>query len=162
MINGIKNWKKVKERKYEAEGQGDYACQGAAGGGSSTWGGPLGGDSDSKMVRGTDGHNPTAAGHGKLNLGKTGCKGGAKQNLFQWITAALIARSGNSFAYPMRMGVINVWAKLSISCCWLRVCCWGFGMDSAGWAVSRKGQTQSEDVWGIVRVRWLSKEQLGV
>lgn len=54
MINGIKSWKKVKERKYGDEGQGDYTCQGAEGVGFPTWGGPLGGDNDSRMVRGTD------------------------------------------------------------------------------------------------------------
>lgn len=54
MINGIKNWEKVKERKYGDEGQGDYACQGASGVGFPTWRGPLGGDNDSKMVGGTN------------------------------------------------------------------------------------------------------------
>lgn len=42
MIDGIKSWKKVKERKYGDGGQGDYACQGAAGVDFPTWGGPLG------------------------------------------------------------------------------------------------------------------------
>lgn len=62
MINGIKNWKKVKERKYGAEGQGDCACQGAAGGGSSAGGGPLGGDSDSEMGRVLMGTTPQQLG----------------------------------------------------------------------------------------------------
>lgn len=62
MINGIKNWKKVKERKYGAEGEGDCACQGAAGGGSSAWGGPLGGDSDSEMGRVLMGTTPQQLG----------------------------------------------------------------------------------------------------
>lgn len=54
MINRIKNWKKMKEIKYGDEGQGDYACQRAAGRGFPTWGGPLGDDNGSRMVGGTD------------------------------------------------------------------------------------------------------------
>lgn len=50
MINGIKNWKKVKERKHGDEGQGDYAHQGAAGIGLCIWGGPVGHDNDSRWL----------------------------------------------------------------------------------------------------------------